>query len=212
MAIDGKMFRECMGRFPSGVVIATTVDKEGKRWGFTASAFSSLSLDPPLILVCLDLRAESHPVFISANKFAVNILRPEHEKVAMRFASKGGDKFSGGEFKAGKLGMPILPNALVSLECNMNAKYEMGDHTILVGLIEHSVVQDGSAMTYLGGKFYKLPPEESKERKTTAKKKIVAQPTSKKKTAKQPVTGTKKSVKKPATGQKKPKAASKKKA
>ncbi len=159
MAIDGKIFRESMGRFPSGVVIATTLDKGGKRWGFTASAFSSLSLSPPMILVCLDLKADSHAVFSSADQFAVNILRPEHEKLAMKFASKGGDKFSGGEFTAGQLGLPILPDALVALECKMGSMYNTGDHVILTGLIEHAAVQDGPALAYMAGKFYPLAPK-----------------------------------------------------
>jgi len=159
MAIDGKVFRESMGCFPSGVVIATTLDKEGKRWGFTASAFSSLSLVPPMILVCLDLKADSYVAFSSANQFAVNILRPAHEKLAMKFASKGGDKFSGGEFKAGKLDVPVLSGALAVLECKMDSMYDAGDHTILTGIIEHAVVEDGPALAYMGGKFYELPPK-----------------------------------------------------
>ena len=158
MAIDGKTFRESMGRFPSGVVVATTRDKEGHRWGFTASAFSSLSLSPPLLLVCLDNKADCHHAFMTADYFGVNILRPRHKEIAMAFASKGTDKFADINFSTGKHGVPLLGDALVSMECRMETMLRGGDHTVLVGLIEDADVNDGGAMVYMGGKFHQLPP------------------------------------------------------
>ena len=157
MAIDGKLFRDSMARFPGGVVVATTRDKEGHRWGFTASAFSSLSLSPPLILVCLDNRADCHHAFMTADYFGVNILRAQHKEIAMRFASKGTDKFAGINFSTGKHGVPLLGDALVSMECRMESMLRGGDHTILVGLIQGATVKDGGAMVYMAGKFHQLP-------------------------------------------------------
>lgn len=158
MAIDGKKFRDSMARFPSGVVIATTRDKDGYRWGFTASAFSSLSLNPPLLLVCLDNKADCHHAFVTADYFGVNVLRPQHKDVAMRFASKGTDKYADGDFRTSKHGVPLLEGALVAMECRMESILRGGDHTILVGLIENSKVEDGNAMVYMAGKFHQLPP------------------------------------------------------
>ncbi len=158
MAIDGKTFRDSMGRFPIGVVIATVRDKEGHRWGFTASAFSSLSMKPPMILVCLDTKADCHHAFLTADYFGVNILRPQHQSTALRFSSKGVDKFAEANFITGKHGVPLLSDALVALECRMDVMLRGGDHTILTGIIENATVQDGTAMVYMGGKFFQLPP------------------------------------------------------
>ena len=149
-------FKEAMGRFPSGVTIVTTVDQDGRSWGFTATAFSSLSIDPPLILACLAGKAECKAAFMSATQFAVSILRPEHKDLAIRFATKGIDKFAGGEFSTGNIGVPVLTDAVVTIECTMEAKYPGGDHVILVGAVEHIKIQKGEATIYHGGKFHTL--------------------------------------------------------
>ncbi len=156
MQIDDKLFRDAMSSFPSGVTIVTTVDDEGRSWGFTASAFSSLSCDPPMILVCPSNKAECFGAFTAATRFAVNILAPEHEKLAIRFATKGGDKFANGDFVLGQSGMPILPHALVALECRLEGFYPGGDHSILTGIIEHANLHDGEAAVYFRGKFRSL--------------------------------------------------------
>src|SRR4051812_11360247 len=98
---EPELFREAMAKFASGVTIVTTADSDGAWWGFTASAFSSLSLTPPLILVCLAASAESHPAFAAAAGFIVNVLGSEHEELALRFATKGADKFQGDTFRRG---------------------------------------------------------------------------------------------------------------
>jgi flavin reductase ActVB len=101
-----------MARFATGVTIVTTADANGRWWGFTASSFSPVSIDPPLILVCLARTARCYRAFMCAPSFRVNV--PEHEALATRFATSGADKFAGGEFSRGADGLPIPPTTLVS--------------------------------------------------------------------------------------------------
>lgn len=156
-SVDPEVFRQALSRFASGVTIVTTADGDGNRYGFTASAFSSLSLEPPLILVCLATSAESHPVFAEAERFIVNVLRPEHEELAMRFAKKHIDKFAGGEFRPGAgEGLPVLDSALFNLKCRVQDRYEGGDHTILVGAVDFAYVHDGEPMLLYDRRFHSL--------------------------------------------------------
>jgi flavin reductase ActVB len=133
MSIDQGIFRQAMTRFPSGVTIVTMVDCDNERWGFTASAFTSLSLAPPLVLVCLARSANCYPSFSEADHFAINILGPDHEALARRFATKGIDKFAGVDFKVGEYQLPLLSDAVATLECQRSALVPGGDHVILIG-------------------------------------------------------------------------------
>lgn len=136
-------YREAMARFATGVTIVTTTDADGRWWGFTASSFSPVSIDPPLILVCLGRDARCHPIFTSAPGFRVNVLGPEHEELAVRFATKGIDKFAGDEFRAADDGLPTLDDALVSLLCRTTEIADGGDHTILFGAVEDVQLRHG---------------------------------------------------------------------
>jgi|SRR5215471_2790701 len=138
--LDLDDFLAAMSMWPSGVTITTTIDDNGLRWGFTASAFSSLSLEPPLILVCLNAAAKCHETFVRTKSFAVNLLSTRHEQLARRFATRGSDKFQGANFKPGHTGSPILSDAVASLECVMHATMPAGDHTILIGKVVHANV------------------------------------------------------------------------
>jgi flavin reductase ActVB len=151
-------FRAAMSMWPSGVTITTTVDGDGLRWGFTASAFSSLSLEPPLILVCLAAAAKCHETFVGAKSFAVNLLSTRHEQLALRFATRGTDKFKDANFKPGQTGSPILTDAVASLECVPHATVPAGDHTILIGKVVHADVnatarESASAMVHFARRF-----------------------------------------------------------
>lgn len=132
--VESTAFRNAMAQFASGVTIVTTVDDDGTAWGFTASAFSSLSLDPPLVLVCLEKKAESHPAFERADTIAISILAEDQGETAMRFATRGADKFGGFETRNGEAtGLPLIPGAMVHLECRVHDRLPGGDHTILIG-------------------------------------------------------------------------------
>ncbi len=147
-------FRDAMSRFASGVTIVTTTDAAGVSWGFTASAFSSLSLEPPLILVCLDRKADCFPAFEGAEAFGVSILAESQRDIAMRFATRGADKFSAGGLEAGPaMSIPLVTDALAQLECSMHAQLDGGDHVILVGAVKTAMVNDARPMVHYSRQF-----------------------------------------------------------
>src|SRR5258707_13127738 len=133
---DAQLFREAMASFPSGVTIVTTTDGDGRWWGFTATSFCSVSMDPPLVLVCLATTAECHAVFVEAKSWVVHVIHPDHAELALRFATRGADKFVGDQFRSDADGMPVLAAASVTLRCSLYENYLAGDHTILVGRVE----------------------------------------------------------------------------
>jgi flavin reductase ActVB len=163
--LDLDDFRAAMSMWPSGVTITTTVDDDGLRWGFTASAFSALSLQPPLILVCLATTATSHDTFVLTKSFAVNLLSTRHEQLALRFATRGSDKFKDANFRPGHTGSPVLSDAVASLECVMYATVPAGDHTILIGKVVHchvnAIIRDSApAMVHFARRFGVVGPVE----------------------------------------------------
>jgi flavin reductase ActVB len=131
-----RLFREAMASFPSGVTIVTTADADGRWWGFTATSFCSVSLDPPLVLVCLARSAECHPVFAGAPRWVVHVVHPEHADLALRFATRGADKFADAGFIADAHGLPVLRNSCVVLDCTAYDRHPAGDHVILVGEVQ----------------------------------------------------------------------------
>ncbi len=146
--LDPVDFRNAMARFASGVTIVTT--RAGDNLvGFTASAFSSLSLDPPLVLVCLEKKADSWEAFMAAERFAVSILAAGQWDLAIRFATKGIDKFDGAPMTTGELtGLPLIAGAIVHLECRIYDRPDAGDHTILVGEVLRAVNTDGEPLLH----------------------------------------------------------------
>lgn len=144
-----------MALFPSGVTVVTS-EIAGKAVGFTASAFSSVSAEPPLVLVCLAKSALSHAGFEQAEQWAINIVGIDQTEVALRFARSGTDKFAGGGFTRGAKGQLILSGATAALECRSFAKYDGGDHTILVGLVESVEFGGSTATVYAARGFNEL--------------------------------------------------------
>ena len=153
MVIDKQEFRRVLGQFAAGVAIVTTVGDDGKPYGLTATAFTSVSLEPPLVLVCVDKAAESHPHFHASRVFAVNFLRADHEHLSRRFAVSGGDKFKDLVVTRGVTGAPLLPDALGYLECRTVEIFEGGDHTIFLGQVEAGDARDGEPLLYFRGAY-----------------------------------------------------------
>lgn len=119
----------------------------------TVSAFSSLSLDPPLILVCVANDATMAPVLAAAETFAVNVLSAGQEAMSRRFAGKIDDRFAGIGFHDGKFGAPILEDVLASLECRIVARHPAGDHVIVVGQVEDAAAHEGKPLLYYRGGY-----------------------------------------------------------
>ncbi|HET9970149.1 MAG TPA: flavin reductase family protein [Streptosporangiaceae bacterium] len=155
-------FTEAMSRFPAGVTIVTTTDRDGRPRGFTASAFAALSAEPPLVLVCLDNSARCRDAFMTARLFAISILRPTHREVALRFASKQDDKFSGGEISVDHRGLARLADALACLTCEFHERVAAGDHTILVGRVVEATIGHGEPAVYFNRGFWRLSGAETR--------------------------------------------------
>ncbi len=161
MGVTPDEFRHVLGHFASGVTVVTTWDSSGRPTGLTASAFTSLSLEPPLILVCVDRKAQSYPALHASGRFAVNILAAGHEALSRRFATTSTDKFDGVAFRPGPLGLPLLPEALAHLECRTLHEYPGGDHTIFVAEVEAAQAQEGKPLLYFRGLYTQLDQRRS---------------------------------------------------
>ncbi|HCB05126.1 MAG TPA: flavin reductase family protein [Nocardioides sp.] len=154
---DEAALRDALASFPSGVTIVTTTDSDGRWWGFTASSFCSVSMDPPLVLVCLATSAECHAAFAVAEEWVIQVIHPDHVEVAGRFATRGADKFGGG-FQPGPHGLPVLDEAIVTLHCRSHQRHLAGDHTILVGEVlsaEADLAREPAV--YFRRGFHRLP-------------------------------------------------------
>jgi flavin reductase ActVB len=152
--VDLSTFKRAMGSFPSGVVIAITRDAGGEPWGFTASSFSSVSLDPPLVLLCLGKSAECHAAFAAAVHFSVSILAAGDEALATRFATRGASKFQGDGLVVAEHGLPLVRDAVASLVCRKFANHDCGDHTVIVGeVLSVCLAPAGDSMVYYRGHY-----------------------------------------------------------
>ena len=152
-------FRHVLAHFASGVTIVTTCDGEGRPTGLTASAFCSVSLDPPLVLICVDHKSQSFPHLKERGCFGINVLHQEHETLSRRFASSRLDKFDGVAFTLGPLGVPRLDDALAYLECRTVSAHVEGDHTIFVGRVESVATGEGEPLLYFRGRYHRLRGE-----------------------------------------------------
>lgn len=131
--LDSRAFRQALGSFLTGVTVVTTIDAEGAPRGFTANSFTSVSLDPPLILVCIGKTSRSFSSFADGSGFAVNILSELQQPVAHTFATPSPDRFSGLDWEVGPAGNPILPNSCAWMDCRRHTYIDAGDHLIMIG-------------------------------------------------------------------------------
>jgi flavin reductase ActVB len=149
-------FKAAMALFASGVVVVTTRDEDGTPKGFTASSFCSVSVDPPLVLVCLARSAGSHAAFVRSERFAVSVLQGHHERIARRFASAGTDKFVPEGLSHTPAKLPAVAGAMCVLECTVHDRHTAGDHTILVGRVDAAMLAGGQPMIYFDREFHRL--------------------------------------------------------
>lgn len=156
MKLDLKDLRQAFGRFPSGVTVVTALNESGAPVGFTANSFTSVSLDPPLLLVCPGRHLSSFEVFENCSKFAVNILAEGQEQLSSHFAAFKGDRFDGDHWAFGHDNLPWIKGASAQFSCNVNARYEAGDHSILVGEVTGYQQAESRGLGFLSGQYFNL--------------------------------------------------------
>jgi len=147
MPIDDARFKEAMSHFASGVTVVTT-EHDGTPYGMTVSSFSSLSLHPPLVLVCVEKSVKTHDALRASGMFGVSILSSEQASVSNRFASRSDDKFAGIDVRAGEHGMPLIGGSICTLECRVQGELRGGDHTIFVGEVLDAQTGEGAPLVY----------------------------------------------------------------
>ena len=156
MSVDQSAFRAVLGRFASGVTVVTTLDRRGRDVGMTVSAFSSVSLDPPLVLICIDHAASAYSALSKAKHFIANILSERQEALARRFAEKDSNRFDGIGYERGQNGAAVLLDVLGYIECEVVARHEAGDHDIIIGSVEAAEAHEGKPLLYYRGGYARL--------------------------------------------------------
>ena len=148
-------FRNAIGRFASGVTVVTTVH-DGRPYGTTASAVTSVSLEPPMLLICMNKQSETGQAVAACRRFAVNILGEDQPDAAVQFAQKGDDKFVGIGLDEGEAGVPLLRGALATLECRVVEEVTGGTHSVFLAEVDGASARAGAPLAYFQGQFGRL--------------------------------------------------------
>lgn len=156
MYLATETFRQVMGRLAAGVTVVTAKDADGGPRGFTATAVCSVSLDPPLVLVCVGRDAHTLNAIRASGRYALNFLRSGDTPTSDRFAGSEGPKFEGIEWAAAPGGSPLLPGTLAWVECEVERKVEAGDHAVFIGRVTEARVEppDGAPLVHFGGLYH----------------------------------------------------------
>ena len=168
MRVTQAEFRKALGSFATGVTVIT-VDHEGKVHGMTANAFTSVSLDPPLVLVCVDQRARTHAHLHAKKRFGVNVLAADQQVISEYYAGAAQDhqraeQEAGARFDRTAHGTPVLHGALAYLECRLHTAQDAGDHTIFMAEVEEVVVREGDPLLYYRGEYRTIEGSEATSR------------------------------------------------
>ena len=148
-----RMLRDAYGRYATGVAVITTVTPTGVPVGLTVNSFSSVSLDPPLVLWSLMRSSASLSAFRDAGRFAVNVLADDQQHLSARFASRIADRFAGIEWVPGLGGVPLLPGCLAHFECSTHAHVEAGDHMVVLGRVQRFAHRDGAPLLFFASRY-----------------------------------------------------------
>jgi flavin reductase (DIM6/NTAB) family NADH-FMN oxidoreductase RutF len=155
-AVTGDLFRKAAGRFATGITIATVVDSDGVPHGLTVNSFTSVSLQPPLVLVCIAHAAVTVECFRTAKYFGINILASDQRELSDHFARKGHDRFATIEWTPGQTGVPLLPGVLALMECEVYSTVRAGDHDIFLGEVMRIEVEDRRPLLYWSSSYHTL--------------------------------------------------------
>jgi 3-hydroxy-9,10-secoandrosta-1,3,5(10)-triene-9,17-dione monooxygenase reductase component len=155
MPIGEADFKRAMSQFVSGVTVVTTANG-GQLYGMTVASFASLSLDPPLVLICVGRRMQTHDAIASAGRFGVSILGTDQQPLSNHFASKIEDKFAGVDYRVTASGVPLLNGAICTLECTLAEQLPGGDHSIFVGRVEAAETAENAPLVYFRSGYREL--------------------------------------------------------
>lgn len=154
---DERTLRDALGCFATGVTIVTCIAPDGQPVGLTANSFTSVSLDPPLLLVCVHRMAASAAALTTADHFAVNVLQTGQQPASIRFAAKGEDRFGTTPWSEGRTGAPVLMDSLGVFECERHAIHDGGDHYILLGRVVRANFDAAlDPLLYFRGRYRRL--------------------------------------------------------
>ena len=157
--VSPEAFRHACGRFATGVAIAAVMDESGIPRGLTISSFASVSLEPPLILICLGHAVTNIEEFRRSRYFSLSFLRQEQLHLSNHFARKGQDRFTGVAWRPGETGAPLILGALGALECALYQRFTSGDHDIFVGEVVRAEAAEGSPLIHYAGCYRRLADE-----------------------------------------------------
>jgi flavin reductase (DIM6/NTAB) family NADH-FMN oxidoreductase RutF len=154
---DQRTLRDALGSFATGVTVATCVDASGQPFGLTVNSFTSVSLDPPLLLVCIAKDARCGPALAEAGHFAVNVLQTGQQPASIRFSTRDQDRFGSTPWSTGETGAPLLMDSLAVFECERHAIHDAGDHYMLIGhVVRASFDPNVDPLLYFRGSYRRL--------------------------------------------------------
>ena len=156
LPVSSDLFRRACGRFATGVAIASVMDEKGAPRGLTVSSFTSVSLDPPLILICLGHAVTEIEQFRASIHFGINVLGEEQQALSERFARPGQDRFAGLEWHPGQTGVPLLGGVLATVECAVRQRVTAGDHDIFIGEMVGARIGEGSPLIHHASRYRRL--------------------------------------------------------
>jgi flavin reductase (DIM6/NTAB) family NADH-FMN oxidoreductase RutF len=154
VSLTPELFRDTMARFAAGVTVVAVADGAGRALGMTATAVTALSLEPPLLLVCIDRSAAIHDLIVRCRAFSLSILAGDQEDVAHRFADPDQHEFAAAETSPG--GLPLVPGALAHIACTRSAVHPGGDHSIVTGQLDWSRTRDGAPLIHFRSEYARL--------------------------------------------------------
>jgi flavin reductase (DIM6/NTAB) family NADH-FMN oxidoreductase RutF len=161
--IDRKAFIRACAQFATGITVASVIAPDGTPQGMTVNSFTSVSLEPPLVLFCIDLRSRLLDPFTQSKYFSINILDDSQEALSRRFAQSLEERFEGVSWQPGASGAPILDGVLASFECERAKTVEAGDHVILIGRVVQMAMRPGAPLVYFGSGYRQLEPQANPE-------------------------------------------------
>ncbi len=154
--VDAACFRRACAKFATGIAVATVMDQEGSPHGMTVNSFTSVSLDPPLVLICIDNRAAILPDLLAADAIGINVLTERQADLSMRFARPGEDRFGAVAWYRGELGVPVIPDVLAVFECELRQFVEAGDHQVVLAEVRYVRWSDDQPLLYFNSAYGEL--------------------------------------------------------